>query len=121
MSVGPPGAKITFGTAGSRATIGLPGTGLFASQHFSLGDLARALPMSSQRNKWRQAFIEHLERCVKDPNVSVRTMKAALAYRDTLALTDKEMGEELLEFVASVSAQILEAEEAGRTTFYDRR
>ena len=33
LSVGPPGAKFTFGTAGTRGTVGIPGSGLYYTEH----------------------------------------------------------------------------------------
>jgi hypothetical protein len=101
-----------------RVTAGLPGTGLFFTKHLNASDIAAAIPLNRERRTWRQAFIDHLMSCLQNPNVTVAQMKAALQYRETLKLTDQEMGDGLLQAVALVSARIMEAEAVGRSDFY---
>lgn len=124
VSVGPQGAKLTMGTSGTQVTGGIPGTGLFVTKRFSvLGALEsmNAARASKERAEWRKAFVDHLRACLENRQVTVAQMKAALAYRDTLRLTDEEIGKELLDVVATVAAMIREAEEKGRSTFHPSR
>lgn len=125
VSVGPQGAKLTVGTSGAQVTGGIPGTGLSGTERLSLTSIGGALDsianarLSGERAEWRQAFVEHLFACLENREVTVAQVKAALAYRETLRLTDEEMGPELLKSVAMVVAKLCEAEAMGRRTFYD--
>ncbi len=116
VSVGPQGAKLTTGTHGTHVTVGLPGSGLHITEKLAVGSWLPGLA-NTERLEWRQAFIDHLVKCLQDPEVTVAAMRAALDYRHTLKLTDEELGPNILEVIARIQGKLIAAEAAGYTRF----
>src|SRR6056297_3653120 len=59
LSFGPRGAKYTISPLGNRATVGLPGTGLFYTVH-DRGGARRAAPKIAARDRLRLGFFRRL-------------------------------------------------------------
>lgn len=84
VSVGPRGAKMTVSPDGVRTTVGLPGTGLSTSEYVpwraGAADLA-----------WVAAFRAHLSQTLGNPLSTEADFRAALAYQQTLGLSDTDL------------------------------
>jgi hypothetical protein len=95
VSVGIPGAHITHGTAGTRATVGLPGTGLFYTEKIAFP--ARMNPTMQRVSEW-YAGLEH---CNNQPFDATRYADALNAMK-RYQITDADLPAPLLTHVEQI-------------------
>jgi hypothetical protein len=97
-SVGVPGFRITHGTAGSRVTVGIPGTGLFYTERINtaLRQMQRA-----KDEKVRALAAAYLA-CAHASTVTADQILAALDQQRILGLADSALPPEVLDARAAL-------------------